>query len=41
MPRATAHVMPEVGHIPMLEDPDATAAAYLAFHDALAGREAA
>ena len=35
MPRATAHVMPGLGHIPMLEDPEATAAATLAFHDAL------
>lgn len=35
MPNATARVMPGVGHIPMLEDPEATAADYLAFHDAL------
>ncbi len=35
MPRATAHVMPGLGHVPMIEDPEATAAAYLAFHDGL------
>ena len=34
MPDATVHLMPGVGHIPMLEDPAAAAAAYLAFLDA-------
>ncbi|MDT0630245.1 alpha/beta fold hydrolase [Rubrivirga litoralis] len=31
MPNARAHVMPGLGHVPMLEDPEGTAAAYLAW----------
>ena len=34
MPRATVEVMADTGHLPMLEDPGATAAAFLAFLDA-------
>ena len=34
MPDATVRVMPDTGHLPMMEDPDATAADYLAFLDA-------
>ena len=34
MPDATVEVMAETGHLPMMEDPEATAAAYLAFLDA-------
>lgn len=33
MPKATAYVMDGVGHLPHLEDPNAAASAYLAFHD--------
>ena len=33
MPNARVHLMPGVGHVPMLEDPEAAAAAYLAFLD--------
>ena len=31
MPNATAHVMPGVGHVPMIEDPTGAAAAFLDF----------
>ena len=34
MPDATVHLLPGVGHLPMLEDPDAAARAYLSFLDA-------
>jgi pimeloyl-ACP methyl ester carboxylesterase len=34
MPDATVHLMSGIGHLPLLEDPDATAAAYLDFLDA-------
>lgn len=36
MPNATVRIMRGIGHIPMLEDPEATARAYLAFHDSTA-----
>ena len=34
MPSATVRTMPDTGHLPMMEDPDAAAADYLAFLDA-------
>ena len=34
LPDATVEVMPDTGHLPLLEDPETTAAAYLAFLDA-------
>lgn len=39
MPNATVRLMPGIGHIPMLEDPETTAADFLAFHDALLADE--
>ena len=35
MPNAQVEIMPRVGHLPMLERPEATAERYLEFLDAL------